>query len=152
VRTADMELLTRTVGSLADWLVRLSHGHDERRVEPHRETKSISSETTYAKDLSDLREINRQVQLLAEEVADSLQKHGLRARTITIKVRYSNFKTVTRSHTAEYATDSRPDIVNRAQMLLERTDAGQRAVRLLGVGAHSLKGEEGIESTSEEES
>jgi DNA polymerase IV len=139
VRTADMELLTKTVGSLADWLVQLSHGNDDRRVEPHRETKSISSETTYAKDLTDLVEINQQVQLLAEEVAQALQKHALRARTVTIKVRYSNFTTVTRSHTTEYATDSRPDIVNRAQTLLERTEAGRRPVRLLGVGAHSLK-------------
>src|SRR6187399_2055739 len=47
VRTADIELLTKTVGSLADWLVQLSHGNDTRPVEPHRETKSISSETTY---------------------------------------------------------------------------------------------------------
>jgi DNA polymerase IV len=147
VRTADRELLTRTVGSLAEWLVQLSHGDDTRRVEPHRETKSISSETTYATDLSDLREINQQVQLLAEEVAQSLQKHALRARTVTIKVRYADFTTVTRSHTTEYATDSRPEIVNRAQMLLERTEAGERAVRLLGVGAHSLKGEPILEDS-----
>ena len=58
---------------------------------------------------------------------------------MTLKVRYSNFKTVTRNHTAEYATDSRPEIVNRAQMLLERTEADRRPVRLLGVGAHGLE-------------
>ena len=111
----------------------------ERLVEPNRETQSISSETTYAKDLTDWREINQQVQLLAEEVADGLKRKGLRARTITIKVRYKGFVTVTRSHTAEYFTDSRPDLVNRAQMLLERTEAAERPVRLLGVGAHALK-------------
>ena len=139
VRTAEPTLLAQTVGSLAEWLVQLSHGVDDRPVEPNRETKSISSETTYAKDLTDWREINQQVQLLAEEVADSLKRKGLRARTVTIKVRYKGFTTVTRSHTAEYFTDSRPDIVNRAQMLLERTEAAERPVRLLGVGAHSLK-------------
>jgi DNA polymerase-4 len=139
VRTAQPALLVQTVGSLAEWLVQLSHGVDDRPVEPNRETKSISSETTYAKDLTDWREINQQVQLLAEEVADSLKRKGLRARTITIKVRYKGFTTVTRSHSAEYFTDSRPDIVNRAQMLLERTEAAERPVRLLGVGAHSLK-------------
>jgi DNA polymerase IV len=144
VRAMDIEILRSTVGSLAEWLVQLSHGDDPRPVEPHRETKSISSETTYARDLTDLAEINRQVQGLAEEVTQSLQKHGLRARTVTLKVRYSNFKTVTRSHTAEYATDSRPDIVNRAQMLLERTEAGARPVRLLGVGAHALKGDNSV--------
>ncbi len=142
VRTADPAQLAQTVGSLAEWLVQLSHGVDDRPVEPNRETKSISSETTYAKDLTDWREINQQVQLLAEEVADGLKRKGLRARTITIKVRYKGFTTVTRSHTAEYFTDSRPDIVNRAQTLLERTQAAERPVRLLGVGAHSLKAAE----------
>src|SRR5690349_23333250 len=139
VRTAEPALLTQAVGSLAEWLVQLSHGVDDRPVEPNRETKSISSETTYAKDLTDWREINRQVQLLAEEVAEALKRKGFRARTITIKVRYKGFTTVTRSHTTEYFTDSRPDIVNRAQMLLERTEAAERPVRLLGVGAHALK-------------
>ena len=139
VRTAPSELIEKTVGSLAEWLVQLSHGVDDRSVEPNRETKSISSETTFVKDLTDWREINQQLQALAEDVADQLKRKGLRARTITIKVRYKNFKTVTRSHSAEYFTDSRVDIVNRAQTLLERTDAAQTAVRLLGVGAHSLK-------------
>ena len=139
IRAADRELLAKTVGSLADWLVELSHGRDDRPVEPNRETKSVSCETTYAKDLTDLREINQQIQALAEEVAGDLKRKGLRARTVTIKVRYNNFTTVTRSHTTEYFTDSRPDLVNRAQMLLERTEAGARPVRLLGVGAHALK-------------
>jgi len=139
VRTAAPELLQKTVGSLADWLVQLSHGVDDRAVEPHRETKSISSETTYAKDLTDWQEINQQVQALAEDVAEQLKRKGLRARTVTIKVRYANFTTVTRSHTTEYYTDSRLELVNRAQTLLERTEAAARPVRLLGVGAHSLK-------------
>ena len=142
IRTADKALLANAVGSLAEWLVELSHGRDNRPVEPNRETKSVSCETTYAKDLTDLREINQQIQLLAEEVAGELRRKGLRARTVTIKVRYNNFTTVTRSHTTEYFTDSRPDLVNRAQMLLERTDAGVRPVRLLGVGAHALKAAE----------
>ena len=139
IRTADRDVLASKVGSLADWLVELSYGRDNRPVEPNRETKSVSCETTYAKDLTDLREINQQVQLLAEEVAGDLKRKGLRARTVTIKVHYNNFSTVTRSHTTEYFTDSRPDLVNRAQMLLERTEAGARPVRLLGVGAHALK-------------
>ena len=139
VRTAPSELLTKTVGSLAEWLVQLSHGVDDRRVEPNRETKSISSETTYAKDLTDWREINQQIQALAEDVAEQLKRKGLRARTVTIKVRYADFTTVTRSHTTEYFTDSRLELVNRAQTLLERTEAAERPVRLLGVGAHSLK-------------
>ena len=139
VRTVEPALLVQTVGSLAEWLVQLSHGVDPRPVEPNRETKSVSSETTFAQDLTDWAKINREVQALAEEVAEQLKRKGLRARTVTIKVRYSDFTTVTRSHTTEYFTDSRLELVNRAQTLLERTEAAERPVRLLGVGAHALK-------------
>jgi DNA polymerase-4 len=138
VRNADFQVLTQTVGSLAEWLVQLSHGDDPRPVEPHRETKSVSCETTYAKDLQTLAEANEEIARLARELAQDLAAKSLRARTITIKVRYSDFTTVTRSHTAKAFTASKAEIVNRAQMLLERTEADRRPVRLLGVGAHGL--------------
>jgi len=138
VRNADFQVLTRAVGSLAEWLVQLSHGDDPRPVEPHRETKSVSCETTYAQDLKSLAEANEEIARLARELAADLAAKSLRARTITIKVRYSDFTTVTRSHTAKAFTASKAEIVNRAQMLLERTEADRRPVRLLGVGAHGL--------------
>ena len=138
IRNADFQLLTKTVGSLAEWLVQLSHGEDPRPVEPHRETKSVSCETTYAQDLKSLAEANEEIARLARELAQDLAAKSLRARTITIKVRYSDFTTVTRSHTAKGFTASKAEIVNRAQMLLERTEADRRPVRLLGVGAHGL--------------
>ena len=139
VRNADFQLLAKTVGSLAEWLVRLSHGDDPRPVEPHRETKSVSCETTYAQDLKTLAEANEEIARLARDLAQDLAAKSLRARTITIKVRYSDFTTVTRSHTAKGFTASKAEIVNRAQMLLERTEADRRPVRLLGVGAHGLE-------------
>jgi DNA polymerase IV len=138
VRNADFQVLTKAVGSLAEWLVQLSHGDDPRPVEPHRETKSVSCETTYAQDLKTLAEANEEIARLARELAQDLAAKRLRARTITIKVRYSDFTTVTRSHTAKSFTASKAEIVNRAQMLLERTEADRRPVRLLGVGAHGL--------------
>jgi DNA polymerase-4 len=138
VRNADFQVLSKAVGSLAEWLVQLSHGDDPRPVEPHRETKSVSCETTYAQDLKTLAEANEEIARLARELAQDLAAKSLRARTITIKVRYSDFTTVTRSHTAKSFTASKAEIVNRAQMLLERTEADRRPVRLLGVGAHGL--------------
>jgi DNA polymerase-4 len=138
VRTAEKGLLDKAVGSLADWLVSLSHGIDERPVAPQRERKSISSETTFAHDLADLSEIERELEVLAGEVAAALERKGLVARTVTIKVRYADFTTVTRSHTAQGATSSAKSLAVRARALLERTDAARRPVRLLGVGAHGL--------------
>jgi len=138
VRTVNSQLLAKTVGSLADWLLQLAHGEDPRPVKPDRESKSISSETTYAVDLDDFGEINREVARLARDLADTLRRKGLRARTVTLKVRYADFTTITRSHTAESFTNGAAEFVNRAQTLLERTEAERRPVRLLGVGAHGL--------------
>jgi len=138
IRAIDFALLERTVGSLAEWLLGLSRGIDERPVEPERERKSISSETTFARDLSGLADIERELDALAAEVADALERKGLVARTVTIKVRYADFTTVTRSHTAQGATRSAKSLSVRARALLERTEAARRPVRLLGVGAHGL--------------
>jgi len=79
-----------------------------------------------------------EIERLARRVAASVAKKDLVARTVTIKVRYANFATVTRSHTEEPATRDAGIISRRALALLERTDAGKRPVRLLGVGAHGL--------------
>ena len=138
VRAADRALLTRTVGSLAEWLLRLSHGDDPREVTPDRPWKSISAEDTYARDLEDVKEMRAEIERLARRVAGSLQRKGLLARTVTIKVRYANFTTVTRSHTEEPATQDAARIVERALALLERTEAATRPVRLLGAGTHGL--------------
>ena len=139
VRTADEEKLRRAVGSLADWLRRLSHGDDPRQVTPDRPWKSISAEDTYPEDLRDLKEMRAEIARLAKRVAASVAKKGLVARTVTIKVRYADFTTVTRSHTEEPATQDARIIAQRALLLLGRTDAGRRPVRLLGVGTHGLQ-------------
>jgi len=144
IRSIEKNLLAKTVGSLADWLVKLSHGEDPRQVKPDRASKSISCETTYAEDLTDLGEMNQEIARLARELAAELARKGIGARTVTIKVRYADFTTVTRSHTADFFTCSKAELVNRAQMLLERTDAAQRPIRLLGVGAHSLAREDSL--------
>ena len=141
VRTADEERLHKAVGSLADWIRRLAYGDDPRPVVPNRPWKSRSCETTYVEDLRELREVRSEIERLAHETASMLARKNLRARTVTIKVRYSDFKTITRSHTAPAPTCDEAEIAMRALALLERTDAGKRPVRLLGVGAHGLSGE-----------
>jgi DNA polymerase-4 len=138
VRGANPELLQATVGSLAEWLRRLARGDDPREVTPDRPWKSVSAETTYAEDLRDPAAIHAEIARLAGRVAASLQGKDLRARTVTIKVRYADFSTVTRSHTDDSLTCDAVAIGRRAVLLLGRTDAGARPVRLLGVGTHGL--------------
>ena len=137
VRSADPERLRLAVGSLAEWLQKLSHGIDDRPVVSEHETKSSGSETTFARDLASLDEIRAEVAAMARAAAAWLAKCQLFARTVTIKVRYSDFTTITRSHT-DIATREESSLVSRAIALLDRTDAGRRPVRLLGVSVHNL--------------
>ncbi len=137
VRTADPAVLRAAIGSMADWLLALAAGQDDRPVEPNRPSKSSSSECTYAQDLTDLDRIREEVAELARENAEWLARRGLVAKTVTIKVRYSDFTTITRSHSTAPTSDA-DTIVRRAVALLEKTDAGRRPVRLLGAGVHGL--------------
>ena len=138
IRTADMNLLHRSVGSLADWLRQLSFGDDPRPVTPDRESKSSSTENTYAEDLTDLEVIRAELDRMARENADWLARRKLAARTVTIKVRYADFSTITRSHTLSVATADADVISSWAKDLLARTDAGRTPVRLLGVRVAGL--------------
>jgi len=144
VRGADVQLLRDTVGSLADWLKPLAHGIDERPVVADREVKSSGSETTYPEDLTSLDVIREQIAELAGHAAAWLHRRELFARTITIKVRYSDFTTISRSHTAP-ATRDQTDLTARAVRLLDKTEAGARAVRLLGVSVHNICTASGID-------
>ena len=142
VRARPLADLEAVVGSLAPWLMNLAHGRDERRVEPNRPSKSSSCERTYASDLSGMQEIRQEIDRMARDVAAWLRKRAITARTVTIKVRYDDFTTVTRSHSTPQMSDDPEAIATRALTLLGKTEAGVRPVRLLGVGVHNLSTDE----------
>ncbi|MGH9218491.1 MAG: DNA polymerase IV [Vicinamibacterales bacterium] len=141
VRARSVEELTEIVGMHAEWLLELAHGRDDRAVEPNRPAKSAGSEETYATDIASLEEVQREIDQLARGVAEWLGKKGTTARTVTIKVRYSDFTTITRSHSAPEATSDPDHIAARAVKLLDKTEAGHRPVRLLGVSVHNFGNE-----------
>lgn len=138
VRNTDLERLRCLLGSQADWLRHLAWGNDPRPVQPQRARKSISCEYTYAKDLTDVAAMRAELARLARRSAATLADKRLRARTVTIKLRYADFSTVTRSHTSTAPTADVEQIVARALALFERTAAATRPVRLLGAGVHGL--------------
>jgi DNA polymerase-4 len=140
VRAADAAALREMVGSLADWLRQLADGVDDRPVVPNRESKSSGSENTFAEDLTDPDVMRREIAEMAVDAARWLARRELLARTVVIKVRYSDFTTVTRSHTARPTRDEGA-LVARAVELLEKTDMASRPVRLLGVSVHNLRSE-----------
>jgi DNA polymerase-4 len=150
VRTVEIATLRETVGSLADWLQQLAHGIDDRPVVPNREAKSSGSENTYPGDLTDLDAIRLEITEMAARAVSWLARKELFARTVSIKVRYSDFTTITRSHSAP-PTREAGDLVARAVQLLEKTDAGRRPVRLLGVSVHNFCGEEALQPARDPE-
>lgn len=138
VRTADPEHLRAALGSHADWLVRLAWGHDDRPVVPNRSVKSHGAERTYAHDVADVETMAAEVTRLAEVSAAWLTRKRLYARTVTVKVRYADFTTVTRSRSCTPAVREADTLGALACALLWNTDAPRRPVRLLGVSVHNL--------------
>jgi DNA polymerase-4 len=145
IRTVDAQLLQDTVGSLAGWLQQLARGEDDRPVVPNRTAKSSGSENTYAEDLTDLSTMRQEVAKMAAHAVGWLARKELLARTVSIKVRYSDFTTITRSHSGAPSRDESV-LAARAVRLLDKTDAGQRPVRLLGVSVHNFCDEVDIQS------
>jgi DNA polymerase-4 len=119
-------------------LWRLARGIDERRVTPDRETKSISSETTFEDDVSDRAELTRVLLAHCERVAARLRKAGLAAGSVTLKLRAPDFKLRTRTRSGFAPTQMAPRLFAAARALLQAQPRGE-AYRLIGVGAGDLK-------------
>jgi DNA polymerase IV len=116
----------------------LAWNRDERAVEPDRRVKSVGHEETFPADVTDRTELEREVLRLADKVASRLRRAGCRARTVQLKLRYPDFRTITRSRTVPDATDLAADLAQIAGSLLAGVEIGA-GVRLLGVSAQQLE-------------
>ncbi|NMG74318.1 DNA polymerase IV [Aromatoleum diolicum] len=138
---AAPEMLIREFGQhYGRWLNDAAHGRDERPVVTERETKSISRETTFERDLdakADREELTRILLSLCERVAGDLERKGYVGRTIGLKLRYDDFRTVTRDTTLEQATDDAQTILAAVRACLRRVPLDRR-LRLLGVRVGTL--------------
>jgi DNA polymerase-4 len=115
----------------------LACGRDDRPVEPDRETKSIGQEETFPRDVADRETLAREVRRMAERVGARLRDHGLAGRTVTLKVRFPDFRTITRSATLPEPFAVSSEIARQALALLDKVDTAG-GVRLLGVSVSNL--------------
>lgn len=145
LRRLPAELLGGCFGQSADHLMKLARGIDRRRVVPDRDAKSISHETTFETDIGDARVLKSWLLDLTEQVATRLRRQGLRGRTVFIKMRYGDFRTVTRSETLEAPTNiTRTLFASAGRLLGEQLHREPGAFRLLGMGVSGV-GAGGVE-------
>lgn len=139
LRRADVAFLTARFGDEAQRLIDLSFGRDDRPVTPDRDAKSIGNENTFPEDLTQADEVRAAILEEAESVAARCRKAGLVARTVTVKIRTSDFRTVTRSRTRPAPTNLTADIWAEAKSLFDTWALDHFApIRLIGVTAKDL--------------
>ncbi len=140
---ADLSVPPLSLGALGEVLHRYARGIDEREVEPPQAAKSISRETTFIGDTLDYPFLKATLRYLSERVGAELRREGRRARCITLKLRYADFDTITRSRTLKGAINADQAIFDVGVTLLGRALSQRRQlVRLIGIGVSSLSGEE----------
>lgn len=131
--------LERAIGeAMGAHLHSLANGIDDRAVTPHEPARSIGSENTFSHDLDDTDEILREILRLSDRTASRLRAKGMCGRTVTLKVRYSNFSTITRSHTSGAELDTPAEIYAQAKALYLKLDPDRPRIRLLGVTMSGL--------------
>ncbi|MDU7361249.1 MAG: DNA polymerase IV [Propionibacteriaceae bacterium] len=140
LRAADPGELIRELGQASGTsLARLAHGEDNRPVAANSEAKSISTEDTFQQDLTDSAHLQTILRRDAAAVAKRLRGKALFARTVTIKVRYADFETITRAASLGGATDDVDVITAAGLSLLDEVDP-RRGIRLLGIGVSNFAG------------
>ncbi len=138
LRARSVEELERHFGKAGRFFHMVASGVDDRPVEPNRERKSIGSETTLERDLSARADLEPILADLCEDVARHLRRHGLVAKTVVVKLRFSDFKTVTRSRTGVEAITDASELQAAAYRLAFEVDRPRQPIRLLGVSVAHL--------------
>jgi DNA polymerase-4 len=139
LKKLDLETLQLLFGKVGEFFYYIVRGIDNRRVETGSEPKSISREITLLEDCSDPRQLRILIRALARKTARRAFLKGYSGLNVTLKIKYADFQTVTRTVTLDTPTVCGETIGDRAVELLKKTSAGVRPVRLVGVGLGALQ-------------
>lgn len=139
------ERIQELFGRQGIYYYNMARCNDRRPVNPERVRKSISKETTFSEDIKDRARIISTLKQLCSQVADSMHTSDKSAHTVILKIKYEDFTTVTRSITLPGPIHSFKEIFKQVPLLLSRTEAGSRRVRLAGVGVSGLVNNEELD-------
>ncbi|MBL0913403.1 MAG: DNA polymerase IV [Bacteroidia bacterium] len=128
--------LVQHFGKSGHFFYRIVRGIDLRPVQPERETRSVAAEDTFIQDLHTLEEMEAELQKIAGRVSGRLQKYGLRGRTITLKVKFHDFRQITRNQSYTQAVNDHASLFRTAAELLQKIEL--RPVRLLGISVSNF--------------
>ncbi len=142
LKAKSLDFLKAHFGKSAQYFYDLSRGIDERPVNPNRERKSLSKETTFADDLHDLESLASAVTSLAEQVWDITEAKDIHGRTLVLKVKYADFEQITRSKSVVGGITSKAQFSGIAEGLLKALFPLTKAIRLVGVTLAGLDDEE----------
>jgi DNA polymerase-4 len=150
LRTLSLDTLRQIFGDTGEHFWRLARGLDDRPVVPDRVAKSISHETTFATDIDETDTLRACLLELTEQVARRLRRHQHQGRTVQLKLRYADFRTITRSRTLSRPTDSTEELWQAASDLLSAAWSPapgnpRSAVRLLGMGISGFVAERPVQ-------
>ena len=127
------EQMAKHFGKVGRFYYQISRGIDNREVQPNRETKSIGAEDTFPYDLTEIGEMAAELDKLSQTVANRVQSYQLKGRTITLKIKYSDFRQITRNYSVSEPINDFTTISEAAKNLLLTTDPEDKRIRLLGV-------------------
>ena len=136
------EQLIQIFGKSGNYFYDIAHGLDDRPVEPNRIRKSIGKETTFSEDIDDTDHIIEILEDIAAKLENSLIKKDAKGRTITLKVKYFDFQSITRSITIDEPAEGASVIMKYVRPLLSKTEAGEKKVRLLGISISNFDDQE----------
>ena len=137
-RMAEADLV-RLFGKSGRFYYRIVRGIDDRPVQPNRELKSLAVEDTFSTDLSRMDAMEDELSKIAEKLTGRLKSRSLKGRTFTLKVRFADFRLITRSHSLPYYTDAFDDVFGLAcQSLRTVVNENPMPIRLLGVSASNF--------------
>jgi len=141
LRRLEQDVLQRYFGDHGQHLWKLARGIDDRKVIPDREAKSVSHETTFSEDIAELSQLRARAAELTDQVARRLRRADRKGHTVTVKMRFFDFRTITRSITLPHATSETAVIWDAvSEILSNRLPEHRPPVRLLGVGVTGFSG------------
>jgi DNA polymerase-4 len=125
--------LVSLFGKSGHFYYRIVRGIDNREIRPNREHKSLGAEDTFMEDLTEFKEMKAELEKIAETVSTRLEKYSLKGRTLTLKIKYHNFRQITRNHSFRHPVCDKETLLRTACDLLLKTDPENYKIRLLGI-------------------